>query len=81
MDETTKRTVKYVDSTLIDTTSVTTVSSESFESKKYFLFQNYPDLFNPSTIISHLLPQAKIVIVKNIDAISNEIETIVKEIK
>jgi len=66
---------------LIDTTSVTTVSSESFEPKKYFLFQNYPNPFNPSTNISYQLPRAEFVTVKIFDAIGSEIETIVKEIK
>jgi len=70
-----------VNSTSNDTTSVTAVSSESFGLKKYFLLQNYPDSSNPSSTISYELPQTEFFTVKIIDAISNEIETVVKEIK
>jgi Secretion system C-terminal sorting domain/BNR/Asp-box repeat len=45
------------------------------------LEQNYPNPFNPSTTISYQLPQTEFVTVKIFDAIGNEIETIVKEIK
>jgi hypothetical protein len=48
---------------------------------EYKLFDNYPNPFNPSTIINYSLPEESIVTIKIYDVLGNEVETIVNETK
>jgi hypothetical protein len=48
---------------------------------KYSLFQNYPNPFNNSTIIKFSLPDEKHVTIKIYNALGEEVETILNEVK
>ena len=48
---------------------------------KFKLEQNYPNPFNPSTKIQYSVPQSSNVIIKVVDILGNEIETLVNEEK
>jgi len=47
----------------------------------YYLHQNHPNPFNPSTIIKYSIPQSSNVVIKVFDILGNEIETLVNEEK
>ena len=47
----------------------------------YFLFNNYPNPFNPSTKIKYSIPNSSQVVIKVFDILGNEIETLVNEEK
>ncbi|MCK7525595.1 MAG: T9SS type A sorting domain-containing protein [Ignavibacteriales bacterium] len=47
----------------------------------YNLFQNFPNPFNPSTVISYQLPIAGKVILKVFDVLAREVATLVNEEK
>ena len=47
----------------------------------YFLSNNFPNPFNPSTKIKYSVPQSSQVVVKVFDILGNEIETLVNEEK
>ena len=47
----------------------------------YFLEQNFPNPFNPSTKIEYSIPQLSNVVMKVFDVLGNEIETLVSEEK
>jgi hypothetical protein len=49
--------------------------------KKYFLFQNHPNPFNPNTITKYQIPELSFVILKVFDLMGNEIATLVEEEK
>jgi len=59
--------------------SVTTVASEPTNPTSYALFNNYPNPFNPSTVISYQLPENSFVSLKVYDVIGNEVATLVNE--
>lgn len=61
--------------------SVTAVSSEEFNPTSYALFNNYPNPFNPSTVISYQLPQNSLVSLKVYDVLGNEVATLVNELQ
>ena len=48
---------------------------------QYQLAQNYPNPWNPSTIIKYSLPKSSLVTIKVYDILGNEIKTLVKEEK
>ncbi len=56
---------------------ITSVESIQSELSNYKLFQNYPDPFNPSTIISYRIPENTLVILKLYDVLGRELQTIV----
>jgi hypothetical protein len=47
--------------------------------RAYNLYQNYPNPFNPSTVISYQIPSSVFVILKVIDVLGREVETLVNE--
>lgn len=47
----------------------------------YYLFQNHPNPFNPSTIIQYELTSRKLVVLKVYDVLGNKIVTLVNEEK
>ncbi|NNJ52873.1 MAG: T9SS type A sorting domain-containing protein, partial [Ignavibacteriaceae bacterium] len=47
----------------------------------YYLSNNYPNPFNPSTKIKYSIPQSSNVVIKVFDVLGNEIETLVNEEK
>ena len=48
---------------------------------KYYLSNNYPNPFNPSTKIKYSVPHSSKVVIKVFDVLGNEIETLVNEEK
>ncbi len=55
--------------------------SQDKPSKSFFLYQNFPNPFNPQTIIKYDIPNASIVTIKLYDLLGREINTLVHEIK
>lgn len=56
-------------------------SSEEFSLNEYKLDQNFPNPFNPSTIISFSIKENSIVTLKIYDILGNEISELVNEVK
>ena len=48
---------------------------------KYFLSNNFPNPFNPSTTLKYSIPKESAVIIKVYDILGKEIETLVNEEK
>lgn len=61
--------------------STTDVASEELNPTSYALFNNYPNPFNPSTVISYQLPQSSFVTLKVYDVLGNEVATLVNELQ
>jgi hypothetical protein len=59
----------------IITTSISSLPNQ------FYLTQNFPNPFNPSTKIRYLIPQSSKVVIKVFDILGNEIETLVNEEK
>jgi hypothetical protein len=55
----------------------TTVQRSSYPERGYFLRQNFPNPFNPTTVISYRLPIAAQVTLRIYDVLGKEIETLV----
>ena len=49
--------------------------------KGFYLFDNYPNPFNPSTKIEYLIPESSFVTLKVFDVLGKEVATLVNEIK
>ncbi|MCH7965764.1 MAG: DUF1028 domain-containing protein [Bacteroidetes bacterium] len=63
---------------------ITPTSVQSFDSPNpdlFYLFQNYPQPFNPATTIKYQIPELSFVTLKVFDLLGNEIATLVKEKK
>jgi len=63
---------------------ITPTSVQSFDSPNpdiFYLFQNYPQPFNPATTIKYQIPELSFVTIKVFDLLGNEITTLVKEKK
>jgi hypothetical protein len=65
----------------VDTTIVVSSVNEPWGELNYNLFNNYPNPFNPSTIISYQIPSAGFVSLKIYDVLGREIRTLVNEEK
>lgn len=63
------------------TTSGITKVEDEFVVKDYELFPNYPNPFNPNTIISFQIPFPGLVTLKVYDVLGNEVTTLVNEQK
>jgi hypothetical protein len=70
--------------TIIDytaTTNPTSVETEGEQPKEYFLAQNFPNPFNPSTKISYGIQEAGVVNLKIYNILGSEVTTLVDEHK
>lgn len=67
----------------VGTTNLTSVFNEQVEKipHNFELMQNFPNPFNPSTVINYQLPENGMVMLKVYDAIGREVATLVNEIK
>ena len=61
--------------------SITDIGGHSSNPTSFRLFDNYPNPFNPSTVISYQLPVSGYVSLKVYDILGNEIATLVDEYK
>ena len=72
------------DITTIDFTAIvlpTSVENESEQPNEYFLAQNFPNPFNPSTKISYGIKEAGVVYIKVFNILGSEVATLVNEHK
>ncbi|MCF8264466.1 MAG: T9SS type A sorting domain-containing protein, partial [Melioribacteraceae bacterium] len=60
---------------------VTNIESDKYLPTEYALYQNFPNPFNPSTILSYSLPLESNVIIKIYDMIGREVKTLVNDYK
>ena len=61
--------------------TVTGINENNLLSENYFLFQNFPNPFNPATSISYQLKTSSHVELKIYDLLGREIKTLVNEVK
>jgi hypothetical protein len=61
--------------------SVTGVSENELNPTVFKLYNNYPNPFNPSTIIKYSIPESNFTTLKIYDAIGNEVAVLVDEVK
>jgi hypothetical protein len=64
-----------------DCDPITSVEENSIIPPKFELLLNYPNPFNPNTVISYLLPVSGQVTLKVFDILGNEVATLVNEYK
>jgi hypothetical protein len=60
---------------------ITAIDEELSSLNSYYISDNYPNPFNPSTVISYLLPVSSDVTLKVYDILGNEIAIVVNEYK
>ncbi len=68
------------DSTVV-VIGVTGIEEHPSNPDEYKLYNNYPNPFNPATLLSYSLPQASFTTLKIYDAIGNEIAVLVNEMQ
>ncbi|MDP1676238.1 MAG: M14 family zinc carboxypeptidase [Bacteroidota bacterium] len=78
-DNTAQAILKGVDAYLHDTTSVTSVLATNNIPEQYFLEQNFPNPFNPTTTINYQLPITNHVSLKVYDVLGREVALLVNE--
>jgi hypothetical protein len=57
----------------------TSINENLTSPDKFYLYQNYPQPFNPSTIIKYQIPKTSFVLLKVFDALGKEVVTLVNE--
>ena len=63
------------------TIEITDVAENNTLHAGYKLFDNYPNPFNPSTILSYTIPEASLTSLKIYDAVGHELVVLVNEVK
>jgi len=66
---------------MIFSLSTTNINDESYNTNSFQLFNNYPNPFNPVTLINYQLPVNSFVTLKVYDVLGNEIAALVNEYK
>jgi hypothetical protein len=68
-----------------DSTSVTIILTDlgenTFNPSEFKLYDNYPNPFNPSTMIRYSIPEASFTTLRVYDALGNEVSSLVNETK
>jgi hypothetical protein len=62
-------------------TTIVGINDEEKLPNSFKLFQNYPNPFNPTTSIKYSVPSLQFTIIKVYDVLSNEVSTLVNEVK
>ncbi|MBU0558243.1 MAG: T9SS type A sorting domain-containing protein, partial [Bacteroidetes bacterium] len=62
-------------------TNVTSVSDYSNQPSEYQLYQNFPNPFNPRTVIKFQVPSSKFIKLQVYDLLGGEIQTLANEYK
>jgi len=70
-------TVSVLKKAVLTYVNPTTTKEDLSSPDKFYLYQNSPNPFNPSTVIKYQLPKASFVILKVFDVIGNEVTTLV----
>ena len=61
--------------------SITDVGENPSNPAEYMLYDNYPNPFNPSTILRYSIPEVSFTTIKIYDALGNEVSSLVNETK
>jgi len=61
--------------------SITDIGENPSNPTEYKLYDNYPNPFNPSTILRYSIPEASFTTIKIYDALGNEVSSLVNETK
>jgi hypothetical protein len=61
--------------------SITDVGEDPSNPTEYRLYDNYPNPFNPSTILRYSIPEASFTTITIFDALGNEVSSLVNETK
>lgn len=76
-----KTMVNFVKSNFSDFTVTDVNNQKPIAPENFYLFHNYPNPFNPSTVIRYQIPEAGLVSLKVYDLLGREVASLVDEIK